>query len=454
MNPYLESNFLVRLMEEMEEEEELELARHMLIRRRRARNERRHGGSIPGRVRIHRDHMSGDARIRADYFGANPVYTDAQFRRRYLQLTHSFYHVQNSTTPIMTHEFYGRFRMRRHVFERLVDAVQQVDPYFIQRPNCAGEMGLSALQKVVAAVRILAYGIPADAVDEYVRIGESTAHEALKHFCTAVQTAFAPYYLRAPNAEDIARLLQVGESRGFPGMLGSVDCMHWEWRNCPSSWKGMFTGRGKHPTMILEAVASYDLWIWHAYFGLPGSCNDINVLHRSNLFERHLSGDTPPVSFTVNGHTYNMGYYLADGIYPDWPAFVKTIRNPYDVRTQHFATIQESARKDIERAFGVLQKRWGVVRGPAYGWSPEHIGDIMKTCIILHNMIVEDEGPLSLNTTFENIGVLADTTQGSMEERNDFVNQRYNQLKDRNKYTQLQVDLIHHHWARHGSGVA
>eukprot|EP00267_Zea_mays_P054608 XP_020407859.1 uncharacterized protein LOC109945887 [Zea mays] len=199
-------------MEEMEEEEEeFELARHMLNRRRRARNERRHGGSIPGRVRIHRDHMSGDARIRADYFGAQPVYTDAQFHRR--------------------------FRMRRHVFERLIDVVQQVDPYFIQRPNCAGEIGLSALRKVVAAVRILAYGIPADAVDEYVRIGESTAHEALKHFCTAVQTAFAPYYLRAPNAEDIARLLQVGESRGFPGMLGSVDCMHWEWRNCPSSWK-------------------------------------------------------------------------------------------------------------------------------------------------------------------------------------------------------------------------
>jgi hypothetical protein len=84
MNPYLESKFLVRMMEEMEEEEEeLQMARHMLIRRCRARNERRHGGSIPGRVRIHRDHMSGDARIRADYFGAQPVYTNAQFRRRY-----------------------------------------------------------------------------------------------------------------------------------------------------------------------------------------------------------------------------------------------------------------------------------------------------------------------------------------------------------------------------------
>jgi hypothetical protein len=84
MNPYLESNFLVRMMEEMEEEEEeLQMATYLHIRRRRARNERRHGGSIPGRVRIHRDHMSGDARIRADYFRAQPVYTDAQFHRRY-----------------------------------------------------------------------------------------------------------------------------------------------------------------------------------------------------------------------------------------------------------------------------------------------------------------------------------------------------------------------------------
>jgi hypothetical protein len=80
--------------------------------------------------------------------------------------------------------------MRRHVFERLVLVVQQVDLYFVQHPNCAGELGLSALQKVVAAIRILAYGVPADAVDEYVRIGESTAHEALKHICTTIQTAF------------------------------------------------------------------------------------------------------------------------------------------------------------------------------------------------------------------------------------------------------------------------
>jgi len=91
--------------------------------------------------------------------------------------------------------------------------------------------------------------------------------------------------------------------------------------------------------MILEAVASHDLWIWHAYFGLPGSCYDINVLQRSPIFSAYIRGESPPVHFTVNGRTYDMGYYLADGIYPDWPAFVKSVRHPMERKTQRFAAV-------------------------------------------------------------------------------------------------------------------
>jgi hypothetical protein len=54
-------------------------------------------------------------------------------------------------------------------------------------------------------------------------------------------------------------------------MLGSIDCMHWEWRNCPTAWREQFCGRNSRPTMILEPVAGYDLWIWHVFFGMPGT---------------------------------------------------------------------------------------------------------------------------------------------------------------------------------------
>ncbi|TVU18694.1 hypothetical protein EJB05_34805 [Eragrostis curvula] len=148
---------------------------------------------------VPRDHADGEARIMRHYFGANPVYNPETFRKR--------------------------FRMKRHVFIRILNGVHSVDRYFQQRENCTGLLGLSPLQKVVAAMRILAYGLPADAVDEYVQIGESTAREALYHFCSAVIAAFGKEYLRSPTPADAARLLQVGQSRGFPGMLGSIDCV-------------------------------------------------------------------------------------------------------------------------------------------------------------------------------------------------------------------------------------
>jgi len=50
-----------------------------------------------------------------------------------------------------------------------------------------------------------------------------------------------------------------------------------------------------------------------------------------------------------------MRYYFADGIYPLWLTFVKTIHAQQRNKRKHFAKTQESVRKDVERVFGVLQ---------------------------------------------------------------------------------------------------
>ncbi|KAI8524762.1 hypothetical protein RHMOL_Rhmol13G0174100 [Rhododendron molle] len=101
-------------------------------------------------------------------------------------------------------------------------------------------------------------------------------------------------------------------------------------------------------------------------------------------------------NYTINGHDSAMGYYLADGIYPFWVAFVKTISCPQGLEARNFAAAQESARKDVERAFGVLQARFAIICGLARFWDRETLQDIMKACIIMHNMIIEDERGKSL----------------------------------------------------------
>ena len=72
---------------------------------------------------------------------------------------------------------------------------------------------MSALQKITAVFRMLAYGLPADATDEYIKIGESTTIESLKRFYRVVVEEFKYEYLRSPNATVVARLLRIGEDR-------------------------------------------------------------------------------------------------------------------------------------------------------------------------------------------------------------------------------------------------
>ena len=151
--------------------------------------------------------------------------------------------------------------MSRDLFKRIMAAVQDHDDYFQLKFNAANIAGLSCFQKVTAVFRMLTYGVAADATDEYVRIGESTVIESLRRFVKAVIQVFGDEYLRSPNENDTARLLELGKQRGFLGMLGSIDCMHWRWKNCPSAWHGMYSGHFHEPTIILEAVASKNLWI-------------------------------------------------------------------------------------------------------------------------------------------------------------------------------------------------
>ena len=72
--------------------------------------------------------------------------------------------------------------------------------------DALGKLGLSSIQKATAAIRQLAYGCAADQVDEYVRIGESTAMECLKRFCKAVVEIYKEEHLRELNEEYIRRL--------------------------------------------------------------------------------------------------------------------------------------------------------------------------------------------------------------------------------------------------------
>ncbi|XP_062538357.1 uncharacterized protein LOC134206645 [Armigeres subalbatus] len=183
---------------------------------------------------------------------------------------------------------------------------------------------------------------------------------------------------------------------------------------------------------------------------MPGSNNDINVMDRSPLFSNYYNGKTPPVQFEVNGRTYNTGYYLADGIYPPLATLVQTISSPVGLKRKYFADKQESARKDVERAFGALMGRFAILTNPARLWNKNDLKSIMRAYIILHNMIIEDE---SYNNStcdiFEEADHFLQAEMLPMDSEADnfttFLN-RYKKVHNKHLHYQLQNDLVEHLW--------
>lgn len=151
-------------------------------------------------------------------------------------------------------------------------------------------MGLSTIQKVTSCLRQLATGCAADSVDEYLRMGETTSLASLKRFILAIKSLFGPEFLRPPRPDELKTVMAEYEERGFPGCKGSIDGMHWQWKNCPAAWAGQFKGKEKKPTIVSEGVVSKNLCFWHSFVGAPGALNDINVLNRSPLFRDYIRG--------------------------------------------------------------------------------------------------------------------------------------------------------------------
>jgi len=118
---------------------------------------------------INRNREGAHAQLMADYFDENPLYSDTMFCRR--------------------------FRMRRHIFLRIVNALCVWSSYFTQRVDCTGRLGLSPLQKCTATIRMLAYGTTANILDEYLKDAESTSLECLENFMQGVIEVFGPEYL-------------------------------------------------------------------------------------------------------------------------------------------------------------------------------------------------------------------------------------------------------------------
>ena len=85
----------------------------------------RGGGSKVGKAtNVNRFRAEYDKLLKDDYFGENPIYSPAHFRRR--------------------------FQMRRSLLEKILEDLVETDPFFQQRKDALGLVAFSSHQKLTS----------------------------------------------------------------------------------------------------------------------------------------------------------------------------------------------------------------------------------------------------------------------------------------------------------------
>ena len=303
-------------------------------------------------------------------------------------------------TPLFNgREFEMMFRVSRTRFQCLLeDFGSSGNPFCHERTDCFKRESASIEAKLLLPLKCLAYGVPPHCFTDYFSMSRTLARDCFTNFNDMVVELHLKEYLRAPSSKDLESILKLHRKkhRNIDGIIGSLDCMHTYWDKCPVAWQGAFkNGSKKKPSIVLEAVSDYHMWFWHASYGYAGTLNDINIMNLSPLYEMFVNGEMEKlekslVPFSIGKESFKHLFVLVDGIYPVRTRFVKAIKEPISDREKALSSWQEAARKDIERAFGLLQTRFKVLSRAILLRKLEKIESMVTACLILHNMLVSD----------------------------------------------------------------
>lgn len=245
------------------------------------------------------DHAWYHANILRDYFGTRAVYgNDGKVLKK----------KKKAQLPVK--RFQRRYRMSPRLFERMFFDITDLEIgscFFQTAPDALGVFGSSNLQKVCAAISQMAYGTASDHVEEYTGVADGTARKSLRKFCKNVIRQYGPEYLGAWKEADIKKEMGVNAARGFPRMLGSVDCTHWQWKMCPISWQGMYQDTNRKRSTVAEAIAGHDMYFFQAFVGLPGSLNDLNIMGVSTMQSNYMGSCAIDHKFTICGREFTSG---------------------------------------------------------------------------------------------------------------------------------------------------
>jgi len=141
-------------------------------------------------------------------------------------------------TPLLGVEFKLMFRLSRGRFQVLMEDVMASNISFFKSTVRDGFDRSSLAARLLLPLKTLAYGVPPHTFIDYFQMSRQYSRECCKEFDKAMRTIYMTEFLRLPTATDLKNIVKLHKAaHSIDGMIGSLDCTHTFWKNCPKAWQ-------------------------------------------------------------------------------------------------------------------------------------------------------------------------------------------------------------------------
>lgn len=187
-----------------------------------------------------------------------------------------------------------------------------------------------------------------------------------KKYCMYIAKFLSPKYIKVPrNLAELRSVSEVYARKGFPGACGSTDGVQIAWEGCPYGYRVSFTGKEGYPTLGFNVTVDHNLRVLHVCSMFAGRFNDKTKVLYDDYVQKLRSGYYSGFSYKLRDSTGKVTtafvpYLICDGGYHRWLQTMCGYKKTNVESLALWSKKLESTRKDAERVFGVMKKRFKV----------------------------------------------------------------------------------------------
>jgi hypothetical protein len=291
-----------------------------------------------------------------------------------------------------------RVRVPFSVYQMIVDKFRTIPEWDIYKDSSSKRGRPHPLElKVMASLYILGRAATYDDAAMVTYLSSTVIATFFHHFIVCMATLYPQWIYPTPEGPKLEDVLKQYETLGFPGCCASTDCVHIPWNNCPQGERHLYYSRYGFTSVAYSVSVDHSRRILSVTTGHPGTRNDKTIIQFDKFIQNLRSGVVYPNAqfdlFNESGGTVRISglYALCDGGYHKW----RVLQCPNKYATAEFEARWskriESVRKDVECTFGILKRRFRTLKVPMQYWAKEDVDNIMFTCCVLHNILLEHD---------------------------------------------------------------